>query len=222
MIARVFGIPAVVALLFGVGIVSTIVVSLASESERPIPQQRRSQETKLPTTAPKSRLPDRQPNVSPKKVAPKVAPAGQPTSADDDREKEPAAVRDRPETAEPAQQPRQDTKDVEPPPLSDAKILLLEGTFPARDVLRLYSDLTGLPVLFDGGDTQLLSRTIEIVAPIRDINEEMLKELLRSNRIALRKKVLRDGRTVVRVRSAEAANDFIDPEPIPIIQVERR
>ena len=78
-----------------------------------------------------------------------------------------------------------------------------------------------LPVLFDAGDTILLNREIEVVTPIRDIDEEMINELLRSNRIFLRKKRLRDGRMVVRVRSEEASTVSTDPEPIPIIRVER-
>ncbi len=103
---------------------------------------------------------------------------------------------------------------------ADEVIEIDDGEIPGADFLKFLSHYTGLPVLIDSKQLASLT-TINIAAPIRQADGEIVKAILESNGLSVTERVLPSGRSVIRVEGATtgAAAAQRGPEPSPIIVV---
>jgi general secretion pathway protein D len=106
-------------------------------------------------------------------------------------------------------------------------VTILEGKIPLRDFLKFFSNFSGLPILIEA-DPQFLSKEIEIVATLRNVNGEVLKALLETNKIRVFNEKLppdpndpeRKETEVLKVENMQPTQPVgRDPKPIVIVQV---
>ncbi len=101
------------------------------------------------------------------------------------------------------------------------RVNISEGEIEVLEFLRFLSAYTGLPVFVDS--TQLANmKPITIAAPIRDADDEIVKALLRSNRMEVNIEELGNGRQVIKVTSLTApATGGEAQNEMPILDVDQ-
>lgn len=100
-------------------------------------------------------------------------------------------------------------------------VTITEGLVSIRDFIRFVSDFMGLPVLVDSTDKALLSRDIEIVTPLVNVNAEIVKAVLETNKIRLLSEKYDNGTEILNLEDMARKNSAgRDPRPIVVVHVD--
>ncbi|MCH2374354.1 MAG: hypothetical protein MK538_09220, partial [Planctomycetes bacterium] len=91
-----------------------------------------------------------------------------------------------------------------------------DGEISGLDFLRFIAGHTGLAVIFDSGQLAQIDQPITIAHPIRRADFEIVKAILESNGITVRRQTLDNGRTVIKVSSSggQATPAGVEKHPV--------
>jgi hypothetical protein len=98
---------------------------------------------------------------------------------------------------------------------------LVEGEIPLAEIARFLADYTGLPVITGSGPS-LAGRTILVPSSIDEVDDELVKQLLRTNGILVTEEAVGLDEKALFLEAADAASAGPgEPVPRPVVSMER-